>query len=84
MGWPEMADLTCQDFVELVTDYLEDALDPETRTRFEQHLAVCQGCETYLNQMKETASRLGEIPVESLSSDEMQSTLLSAFRDFHR
>jgi hypothetical protein len=33
--------------------------------------------------MKETASRLGEIPVESLS-DEMQSTLLSAFRNFHR
>lgn len=78
-----MAELTCKDFVELVTDYLEGALDQDARRRFEEHLAVCSGCETYLNQMKDTATRLGEIPVETLS-DEMQSTLLSAFRDFRR
>ncbi len=78
-----MADLTCQDFVELVTDYLEDALDEDTARRFEEHLALCAGCETYLSQMKETASRVGEIPVESLSA-ETQATLLSAFRDFRR
>jgi anti-sigma factor RsiW len=78
-----MADLTCQEFVELVTDYFEGALDEEARTRFEQHLAICKGCETYLNQMKETSSRLGEIPVETLSA-EMGTKLLSAFRDFHR
>lgn len=83
MGWPEMADLSCQDFVELVTDYLEDVLDPETRIRFEEHLAICPGCDTYLNQMKETASRLGKITVDTLS-EETQSTMLSAFRDFHR
>ena len=78
-----MADLTCQDFVELVTDYLEGALDEDTVRRFEEHLALCPGCETYLSQMKETASRLGEIPVESLSA-ETQATLLSAFRDVRR
>ena len=78
-----MADLTCQEFVELVTDYLEGALDEDTVRRFEEHLALCPGCETYLSQMKETASRLGEIPVESLSA-ETQATLLSAFRDFRR
>jgi anti-sigma factor RsiW len=78
-----MADLTCQDFVELVTDYLEGALDEDTARRFEEHLALCQGCESYLSQMKETASRLGDIPVESLSA-ETQATLLSAFRDFRR
>ena len=78
-----MGDLTCQDFVELVTEYLEGALDEDTARRFEEHLALCPGCETYLNQMKETASRLGEIPVETLS-EETQSTLLAAFRDFRR
>ena len=78
-----MADLTCQEFVELVTDYLEGALDEDTARRFEEHLALCPGCETYLSQMKETASRLGEIPVETLSA-ETQATLLSAFRDFRR
>ena len=78
-----MAHLTCRDFVELVTDYLEGALDQDTRARFEQHIAVCPGCETYLQQMRETAARLGEIPVETIS-DEMQQTLLLALRDFHR
>ena len=78
-----MAELTCQDFVELVTEYLEGALDEDTARRFEEHLALCPGCETYLSQMKETASRLGEIPVETLSA-ETQATLLSAFRDFRR
>jgi predicted anti-sigma-YlaC factor YlaD len=78
-----MADLTCQELVELVTDYLEGALDEETADRFEQHLAVCPGCETYLDQMKETASLLGEIPVETLS-EEAQTTLLDTFRDFPR
>jgi anti-sigma factor RsiW len=78
-----MADLTCQEFVELVTDYLEGALHEDTARRFEEHMALCPGCETYLSQMKETASRLGEIPVESLSP-ESQATLLSAFRDFRR
>ncbi len=78
-----MAVLSCQDFVELVTDYLDGALDEETAIRFEQHMAVCPGCGTYLDQMKTTASLLGEIPVETLS-DQMQATLLAAFRDFRR
>ena len=72
--------MTCQQLVELVTDYLEDALDLETRDRFEQHLALCPGCETYLRQMAETARRLGEIPVETLS-DRAKTVLLAAFRD---
>jgi anti-sigma factor RsiW len=78
-----MTDLPCQEFVELVSDYFEGELDAETTARFEEHRALCPGCETYLLQMEETLSRLGEIPVESLS-EEMQSTLLSAFRDLRR
>lgn len=78
-----MAGLTCQELVELVTDYLDGALDDDTVGRFEQHLAVCPGCAAYLGQMRETASLLGQIPVETLS-EEMQATLLAAFRDFPR
>ena len=78
-----MSDLTCQEFVELVTDYFEGGLDADTAARFDEHRALCPGCETYLRQMRETMTRLGEIPVESLS-EEMQSTLLSAFRDLRR
>lgn len=78
-----MDQLTCQLFVELVTDYLEGALDEGTVRRFEEHLALCPGCQTYLSQMRETAARLGEIPVETLSP-QAQRTLLHAFRGFHR
>ncbi|MEO7351596.1 MAG: zf-HC2 domain-containing protein, partial [Marmoricola sp.] len=74
-----MSDLSCQEFVELVTDYFEGVLDADTAARFEEHRVLCAGCETYLQQMQETMSQLGEIPVESLS-EEMRSTLLSAFR----
>ena len=78
-----MPGMTCQELVELVTDHLDGALDGETARRFEEHLALCPGCVTYLDQMRETAARLGRIPVESLS-EEMQASLLSAFRDFRR
>jgi anti-sigma factor RsiW len=73
--------MTCQEFVELVTDYLEGALDPVTRARFEEHMELCHGCEVYLRQMEETAARLGSIPVDSLPED-AQSELLEAFRGF--
>jgi predicted anti-sigma-YlaC factor YlaD len=78
-----MAGLTCQELVELVTDYLEGALTQDVRTRFDEHLAVCPGCETYLDQIRETASLLGEVSVDDITG-EMRATLLSAFRDFHR
>lgn len=75
-----MSDLTCQDFVELVTDYFEGVLDEGTTADFDEHRALCPGCETYLLQMRQTIAGLGEIPVESLSP-EAQSALLTAFRD---
>jgi anti-sigma factor RsiW len=79
----EIGSMSCQELVELVTDYLEDSLDDSTRERFERHIGLCSGCETYLRQMEETAARLGSVSVESLPSD-AQSTLLDAFRDFRR
>ena len=44
--------LTCKEMVEIVTDYLEGALSPEDRSRFEQHLALCDGCTYYVEQMR--------------------------------
>ena len=78
-----MADLTCQEVVELVTAYLDDALDEDTAQRVEQHVALCPGCEPYVEQIRVTVSLVGELPVEALS-EEAQATLLEAFRDFPR
>ena len=46
--------LSCLDIVELVTDYIEDALPAEERRRFEHHLTYCPGCVTYVDQIRET------------------------------
>ena len=76
-----MTELTCAEFVELVTDFLDGGMDPATEQRFTEHLAGCDGCETYLHQFRQTIDTLGTLPVESLSAD-ARATLLSAFRDW--
>ena len=71
--------IDCADLVELVTDYLEGVLDEPTRAEIDAHLALCDGCDTYLAQMRETVRILGRVPVESLSS-ESAASLVAAFR----
>jgi anti-sigma factor RsiW len=78
-----MSHISCQQLVELVTSYLDGSLDPESTQLFEEHLAVCPGCETYVEQFRVTIARLGEVPVGSLS-DDAQRRLLEAFRDLPR
>jgi len=55
------SDLTCRELVELVTDYLEGALDPGDRARFEGHLDRCAGCRAYLGQMRATIWAAGHL-----------------------
>jgi anti-sigma factor RsiW len=76
-----LIELPCQDLIELVTDYLEDRLTPVDRARFEAHIAECEYCATYLEQMRMTIRTLGRIPEESLS-DRARDDLLRAFRDW--
>src|SRR5439155_736558 len=40
-------DLTCQELVELVTDYLDGTLPRRDRTRFDAHIADCGNCVAY-------------------------------------
>ena len=77
-----MADLTCQEFVELVTDYLEGTLDPALLTAAETHLAECGPCREYLDQMRVTVADLGEMPAERLSA-QARADLLATFRSWH-
>jgi anti-sigma factor RsiW len=73
-------ELTCQQVVELVTAYLEDALVPADRERFEQHLARCAGCSAYLAQMRETVALAGRVELRLPS--ELEERLLEAFRSW--
>ena len=75
------APLTCQQLVELVTDYLEDRLPAAERGRFEAHLAVCEGCEAYVEQMRALMDELGRLP-EIEPPPALERDLLAAFRDW--
>jgi anti-sigma factor RsiW len=50
--------ITCREFVELVTDYIEDQLAEARRIEVEIHLGACDGCETYLEQIRQTIAAL--------------------------
>ncbi len=72
-------ELTCVEVVELVTEYLEGTLDPRLRERFERHLTWCDGCESYLAQMRATIRVTGRVGVEDLPAP-ARAALLDAFR----
>ena len=75
--------LTCKEVVEIVSDYLEGALSPEDRARFDQHLAACDGCTHYVEQMRETIRLTGMLTEEQVPVDQRQ-RLRQAFRDWKR
>ena len=75
--------MNCDELVELVTAYLDGALDPETERRFVEHVAACDGCDRYLDQIRHTVRSLGALPVQSLPA-RARDSLLAAFRDWPR
>ncbi|MFG1813388.1 anti-sigma factor family protein [Kribbella sp. NPDC049174] len=74
-----MSDLDCREFVELVTSYLEGGMDAQAEQDFIDHLALCDGCERYLDQMRQTTQVLTDLPADTLPGD-ARSALLNAFR----
>jgi anti-sigma factor RsiW len=73
----------CDEFVELVTDFLDGALPEADEARFVEHLAACDGCEAYLGQFRRTIDTLGVLPADSLT-EQAKDRLLTAFRGFRR
>jgi anti-sigma factor RsiW len=78
-------DYRCQEFVEVVTDYLEGAMSAADHARFERHLRQCDGCDRYLAQIRRTIELTGALTVADLDAlgFEARDRLLHAFRDFH-
>jgi predicted anti-sigma-YlaC factor YlaD len=72
-------ELVCREVVELVSDYLEGAMTLEERARFEEHLAMCDGCSAYLEQMRLTLRVAGELRAEAVDPH-VCAHLVDAFR----
>jgi anti-sigma factor RsiW len=76
--------MVCIEFVEVVTDYLDDAMTPRDRARFETHLAACDGCTRYLEQIRMTVSLSGRLTVDDVEMMDAgaRDELLAAFRAY--
>ena len=73
-------ELACIELVELLTDYLEDALPPDEVAAVDAHLASCPQCRIHLAQLRATIDALGSVP-EQILPEAAYDALLSAFRD---
>jgi len=71
--------LTCQQVVELVTEYLDGVMEPGRRARFETHLTGCDGCTAYLEQFRTTVAVVGRLDASDVPAPVM-GELLAAFR----
>jgi predicted anti-sigma-YlaC factor YlaD len=76
-------ELSCREVVEILGDYLEGAMTPEDRVRLDEHLADCDGCADYLEQLRVTIRLSGRLSEETVSPEAM-APLLKAFRAWRR
>jgi anti-sigma factor (TIGR02949 family) len=74
---------TCREVVELATEYVEGELTPEQATAFELHLNFCDGCSTFIDQIRETAKTARRLSEEQVP-EELRQQLIDAFRDWSR
>lgn len=75
--------LSCREVVELITDYLEEALSADDRRRVEEHLDACPDCPKFVEQMRETIRLTGLLTGEQIT-EEQKAKLLEAFRSWTR
>lgn len=72
---------TCREVVELVTEYLDGAMRPEDRTTLELHLNFCDGCATFLEQIRTSAALAGSVTPDQIP-DDVAEALRTAFREW--
>ncbi|MEP6892877.1 MAG: zf-HC2 domain-containing protein [Gaiellaceae bacterium] len=73
--------MRCRELVELVADYLDDALPADRRAQFDSHLDGCEACSAYVDQIRQTAELVGRLPAEPLPAG-MTDQLVEVFRDW--
>ena len=74
-------ELSCRELVRLITDYLEGTLSVRDRRRFDRHLRGCDGCTTYVEQMRQTIRLSGTLTEQDISPAAREE-LLAVFRDW--
>lgn len=73
-------EMPCPRLVELLTEYIEQALNEDEQTRFEAHLSRCPGCVVFVDQMRETIRTLGRVKPQPVSPA-VKARLIEIYRD---
>ena len=83
---PAGADMACREFVELITAYLDGALPDDVRTRVDEHLGVCDGCQNVLAQWRTIIALAGRLTESDVNNtDEItRDRLISIIRGLRR
>jgi anti-sigma factor RsiW len=76
-------ELSCRELVDLVTEYLEGELPRSERDRFDAHIAGCDACTSYLEQIRRTIDLTGRLTPDSLEP-RIRDALLAELRDWKR
>jgi predicted anti-sigma-YlaC factor YlaD len=76
----EHDEITCREFVEVVTDYLEGVLPEHQVELIEEHLVMCDWCKTYLDQIDATVAALPAIATAEPVPAATRDALLTTFR----
>ena len=72
--------IVCQQWVELVTAYLDDALPRRLTRAIDRHLADCEHCTEYLGQMRRTIELTGHLRDDDVPA-EVVDVLTRAFEE---
>ena len=73
--------IACMDVVEVVTDWMEGALDDDLRTDLEEHLVICPDCAAFVHQLRLTRRALGQAGSGDVPAV-LRERLLAAFSEW--
>jgi predicted anti-sigma-YlaC factor YlaD len=76
--------LACNEFVELVTEFLDQSLEASMRSRIDDHLRLCEGCRNYLGEMQSTLATIGRTSPDVDPPESVRAGLIAAFRAWRR
>jgi hypothetical protein len=77
----DVREMNCDELVERVTDYLEDALTPVDQLRLDEHITVCIGCQAHLGEVEVMLDLISSTPAEPLSPG-LESSLMAIHRQW--
>ncbi len=64
--------MSCEEFKQMITGYLDDELSPKQRQHFEGHLSTCQQCRGELANLGDLKENLAMIKFKEPSDAELE------------